>query len=195
LQYSGSNTSDLSAQIVNSSKAITIDTNAQNVVFASGLAASNTSGLTKTGMGTLTLSGANTYSGITAVAGGTLQFAKEVSLYNNVTANWIANNIVVSGTLALNVGGTGEFSASDVTKLLGLGTAAGGFQNGSTIGLDTTNASGGNFTYNTAIANPNSGTNALGLTKLGTGTLTLAAANSYTGGTTVNGGTLKRSST
>jgi autotransporter-associated beta strand protein len=146
--------------------------------------------LTKSGPGTWTLSGANTYTGVTTVSAGTLQFAREVSLYNDVTTNWTAAKIVVAGTLALNVGGTGEFTSSDVTTLVGLGTATGGFKSGSSIGLDTTNAAGGNFTYSSAIANPNGGTNALGLTKLGAGSLTLSAANTYTGGTIINGGTL-----
>src|SRR5207253_4515456 len=167
--------------------------NYAGVIADNNNATAGTIALTKIGTGTLTLSGANTYSGITTVAGGTLQFAQEVSLYNNVTANWTANNIVVGGTLALNVGGAGEFTASDVTALLGLGTATGGFKSGSTIGFDTTNAVGGNFTYNAVIANPNGGTNVLGLTKLGTGTLTLSGANTYTGGTTVSKSTLQLS--
>src|SRR5205823_2016089 len=140
---------------IGATKELVVLSNTQNITISSNIAnnSGGASALTYKGAGTLTLSGANTYSGVTTVAGGTLQFAKEVSLYNNVTANWTANNIVVGGTLALNVGGAGQFTASDVTTLLGLGTATGGFKSGSTIGFDTTNASGGNFTYNAAIAN------------------------------------------
>jgi fibronectin-binding autotransporter adhesin len=72
LQYSASNTVDYSSKIVSSGSAIRIDTNGQNVIFASGLAASNTGGLTKSGDGTLTLTGSSSYAGATAVDGGRL---------------------------------------------------------------------------------------------------------------------------
>jgi fibronectin-binding autotransporter adhesin len=147
--------------------------------------------VTKAGAGTLVLSGVNTYTGVTTVSAGTLQFAKQVSLYNNNTANWTDANLIVNSgaTAAFNVGGIGEFTAADIDILKGLGTAITGFRSGSALGLDTTNAAGGEFIYAGAIANPNG--NALGLTKLGTGTLTLSGANTHTGPTTVNSGTLK----
>jgi autotransporter-associated beta strand protein len=152
---------------------------------------STASALTKVGAQTLVLGGANTYTGTTTISAGTLRFSKQVSLYNNNTANWTAANLVVNSgtTAAFNVGGTGEFTTSDIATLAALGTASGGFKSGSAIGLDTTNASGG-VTYSSVIANPNGGTNTLGLTKLGTGALTLSGANTYTGTTTVSAGTL-----
>lgn len=144
----------------------------------------------KIGSGLQILSGNNTANGTIAVNGGTLQFAREISLYSNNTSNWNASKIsVASGaTLALNVGGIGQFTASDVGILTGLGNSSGGgFQSGSSIGLDTTS---GNYTYSAAIANPNGGANSLGLTKLGANSLTLSAASTYTGATTVANGTL-----
>lgn len=148
-------------------------------------------GFSKVGNSTLTLSGTNTYSGVTTMSAGTTQFAKEVSLYNNNTANWTATNLVVASgaTAAFNVGGTGEFTTSDINTLIGLGTATGGFKSGSSIGFDTTNA-GGSFTYSNNIANTNAGANTLGVTKLGTGALTLPGTLTNTGGTTVSAGTL-----
>jgi autotransporter-associated beta strand protein len=151
-------------------------------------------GLTKSGTNTFVLSMTNTYSGATTVSAGTLQVAKRVSLYNGDTAQWTADKVIVNsgGTLALNVGGEGEFTDSDVSLLAGLGSAAGGFKTGSVLGLDTTFAPSGAFAYGTVIGNP--GGNMLGLNKLGLGTLTLGGANSYTGATRITSGVLSVSS-
>jgi len=157
--------------------------------------------LAKTGSGTLTLSGGNnTYTGTTSVGanGGTLQVATQNSLYNNTTASWTAANIRVAsgGTLAFNVGGTGEFTTGNVTMLLGnlaasTNATTNGMAAGSTLGFDTTNASGSTFTIADVLANT-TGTagGARGLTKLGAGALVLSNSNTYTGATTVSVGTL-----
>ena len=109
-----------------------------NIVDNSG------SGLATAGPGNIVLSGQNSYTGKTSVGSGTVQFTKENSLYNNTPASWTASNIGVNGgaTLGLNVGGSGEFTASDVATLSALGTTTGGLRNGSTLALDTTNAAG-----------------------------------------------------
>jgi len=146
-------------------------------------------GLTKSGSGTLTLSGANTYTGITTINAGTLQFAKQNSLYNATTASWTASNITVASgaTLAVNYGGAGEFTSANIDTLIALGTATTGFKSGAIFGIDT---SSGSQTYASNITNPNAGANAFGITKLGANTLTLTGTNTYTGATTVNAGTL-----
>ena len=90
--------------------------------------------------------------------------------------------------MALNIGGSGEFTKANVITLLGLADATtNGFKTGAILGLDTTSA---DFLYDSVIANPNGGTNVLGLTKLGSNKLTLDQTNTYTGATTVSAGTL-----
>ena len=85
------------------------------------------------------------------------------------------------GTLTLDVGGSG-WTATNVSDML---TANGsGFAVGSTLGLDTTGAASG-FTYGTPIAGN------MGLTKLGSNTLTLTGTNTYGGGTTISAGALQ----
>ncbi len=148
--------------------------------------------LTKTGSGTQILSGTNAYTGNTIASEGTLQFAKQVSLYNNGSAAaWSASRIVIESgaTMAFNLGGSGEFTEANINTLLGLSTGSGGFKDGSFIGLDTTNA-GGLFTFNSAIGDTNGGTNSIGLVKLGTGTLAFIESLTFTGDLYINGGTL-----
>lgn len=145
-----------------------------NLTINSNLTDNGTSSLTKAGAGTAILGGTNSYGGATNVSGGMLEFAKQASLPNN-------NVTVLNGaTLALRVGGASEFTTTDVGTLAGLS----GFQSGSALGIDTTS---GDVSLGSAI----SGVNALGITKLGTNVLTLNAANTYTGTTTVSGGTLR----
>ena len=105
--------------------------------------------------------------------------------------------MVASGaTLAVNVGGTGEWT----TGTSGNGTIGGllgglGGQSGSTVtyagtatvGFDTSNATS-TQSYAGVIANVGT---TLGIIKLGSNTLQLTGANTYTGATTVNDGTLE----
>jgi autotransporter-associated beta strand protein len=72
LQYATGANQDLSAQINNSTQAVTIDTNGNNVTFGSGISSSNIAGLVKLGAGSLTLGGSNTYLGSTTVTAGAI---------------------------------------------------------------------------------------------------------------------------
>ena len=106
LQYSASNTQDYSSRIKTSGSAISIDTNSQNVTFASVIDSSNTGGLTKQGAGTLFVNGVNTYTGDTVVEAGTL-----------------GGNGTIAGLVTV---GTGAFispgSAANTTGVLSVGS-------------------------------------------------------------------------
>jgi autotransporter-associated beta strand protein len=144
------------------------------------------------------LSGSNSYTGQTtlgaASAGSILEFANKTSLYGGVTSKWNGSNIVVKtgNVLAVLLGTSpGQFGTSDLNTLLSdvetTSTSYAGFESGSVIGIDT---GAGNFTYSNAIVNPSYPTATLGVTKLGSGNFTFNAANTYTGITTVDNGTL-----
>lgn len=189
------NTGSLAYGTINRTRGLTLSgTNTGDNSLAAAIENNGTGATTveKDGTGRWILKGTNTYTGKTNVNAGTLQFGQRVSLYNANTSYWATSNITVASgaTLAFNVGGTGEFTSSDITHFTAMGSATSGYVSGSFMGLDTTNASGGVFTHSGVISNPNSGSNVLGLKKLGTGTLELTGDNTYTGATTVTAGTL-----
>lgn len=75
---------------------------AQPLIHDTALAATPDGGLTKSGVGTLTLSGANTYTGNTTVSAGTLELAATTGSLKFVpTSNGISNKITGGGTLTL----------------------------------------------------------------------------------------------
>ena len=92
LQYSASNTKDISGAIGNSTSAISIDTNGQNVTFASAIANTNTGGLTKSGAGILSLGGANAFAGTVTVNAGTLSLASNISLDSSIVLSLAPNS-------------------------------------------------------------------------------------------------------
>ena len=76
LQFSAANTTDYSARFSTaSSQSYSLDTNGQAVTLATALTSAG-GALNKSGAGTLTLSGLNTYSGTTTVSAGTLVLDK-----------------------------------------------------------------------------------------------------------------------
>jgi len=138
-----------------------------------GGAVSGAGGITKTGAATLVLSASNTYGGPTAINAGTLRVAGGNGI-GDTSAVTLAN----VGSAVLNLNGTSE----TIGSLAGGGAAGGNVTLGA--GTLTTGGDDTSTTYSGVI----SGTG--GLAKNGTGTLTLARANTYTGATTVNTGTL-----
>ncbi|RFC52712.1 MAG: Peptidoglycan/xylan/chitin deacetylase, PgdA/CDA1 family [Verrucomicrobia bacterium] len=145
--------------------------------------------------GTVTLSGANSYSGPTNIFPGTLVVKTASSLYNADASKWTAANITIqkAATLRLNVGGPGEFTGEQVGTLLGNLTHTvndNGMMGGSFLCLDTANA-----TEPVTIAanlgdSQGPGGGAFLLKKCGTGTMRLPGNNTYTGQTILESGRL-----
>ena len=154
---------------------MTVD-NAADVI-TSAIAGAATS-LTKAGIGTLTLSGSNSYTGQTVVNAGTLLTTATTALPGYNAAGIVSFN---GGTLGVPVGGSG-WTTAQVDTLLSNATQTSG-----ALGIDTTN---GDLSQWTAFTTSNLGAT-LGLAKLGNNTLTLNQVNSYAGTTTVRAGTLK----
>ena len=124
----------------------------------------NKVGISKEGSGILVLSGDNTYTGATTLGAGTLNLG--------------SNNAIGSGALIFS-GGTLQYSSSNSTDYSGQFSASPGQE----YNIDT---NGQNVTF----ANQLNSTGGI-LTKTGNGILTLTNTNNYSGGTTINAGTLQ----
>ncbi|GAC1550406.1 MAG: autotransporter-associated beta strand repeat-containing protein [Collimonas sp.] len=185
--------------------------------------------LTKNGEGTLTLSGANTYTGGTVINAGTLQIGNggtSGSIVGDVTNNGtlafnrsdaLTYDGIVSGTGALTQAGSGTLTLTGANTYEGgtnlnagvlnvgadanLGAATGGLTfNGGTLQTANSFTSDRTVMLNTSgtidtQANSNTLTGVISgagtLAKQGSGTLILAGDNTYSGGTTINAGTLQ----
>lgn len=178
---------------------------------------SGTGNVQKTGAGTLTLTGENTYAGGTTVSAGTLRIGNG-SASGSIVGNVIDNADLVfdrsadlafagdiSGTGRLAVKGgmtltlTGDTSITGGTKVLGSTLKIG---NGGTTGSISGNiatddpdytGSAGHVVFDRSNAITYGGviSGAGDLKQAGTGTLTLTGENTFTGGTTVAAGTLR----
>ncbi|MGK9856759.1 autotransporter-associated beta strand repeat-containing protein, partial [Salmonella enterica subsp. enterica] len=131
---------------------------------------SGSGSLVKTGTGELTLSGDNTYSGGTTITGGTL------------TADH-ADSLVKTGTGELTLSGDNSYSGG--TTIIG-GTLTA--DHADSLGTGAVANSGVLQVGEGELENTLSGSGSL--VKTGTGELTLSGDNSYSGGTTIIGGTL-----
>ncbi|HAF4893174.1 TPA: AIDA autotransporter-like protein ShdA, partial [Salmonella enterica] len=175
----------------------TVNTVLENVDANSGW---NGQSLTKTGAGTLILNAENTYTGGTTISEGTL-------VANNVEALG-TGNVTDNATLELNTGGDFDNAISGSGQVVKSGdktltlSGANSYTGGTTISggtLVATNVEAlgsGDVTDNATLELNTGGTfdNVISgsgqVVKSGDEMLTLSGANSYTGGTTISGGTL-----
>ena len=170
-------------------------------------------GLTKLGSGTLSLTTANSYAGVTTISAGYLNVSDNAALGTTAAgtvvlpggALQLQNNVTISGE-ALTLNGTGPTGLGALRSISDTNTYAGNI----TLGSDAliTHSSGlGSLTVSGSVSG-NSGltvggigtifvsgnitTGTGGLTKEGNGTLVLSGTgNTFTGATTINAGTLQ----
>jgi len=130
--------------------------------------------LTKSGLGKLTLSGANSYTGGTTNSAGTL------ALSGSGTLGATTGNLTLTGgTLDLGALTTPTVGAVSIT-------GAGTIQNGTLTGTSyAASLASGTATVTATLAG-----SGVALTKSGAGTLALSGANTYSGNTTISAGTL-----
>ena len=139
----------------------------------------NTTGILKSGTGTWTLSGSNSYTGATTIYAGVLNLANPWAILNSTltfagtggTGTVSFDSVVGSNAFTIGglSGGTGSIALQN-TASAAVALSA-GFNNSST-------------TYGGNLSGPGS------LNKIGLGILSLSGTNSYLGGTTVSAGTL-----
>jgi len=133
-------------------------------------------GVTKAGLGSLTLSGTNnTYTGDTVITGGTLTDGVSNAIPS-------ASNLTVNGTTAVFNLGANHTNTVNIVSLDGNGSITG-------TGNSTLTSTGGFQLMNGTVTAILAG-NGSALNKTTNGTVTLSGVNTYTGNTTVTAGTL-----
>jgi fibronectin-binding autotransporter adhesin len=172
--------------------ASTLTVNTANSDTYAGVIRDGTGGgalsLTKSGGGTLALTGVNTYTGTTTVSSGTLQVSggsaiADTGLVTLGTVNANTFDVQASETIGALSGGSASIGAvnlaSGKTLTLSSGTQT---YSGTFSGTGTLKIDGATETIASAVT--------LGAATLNSGTLTLSSANTITNGLTISGGTL-----
>ncbi|EKC9959500.1 autotransporter-associated beta strand repeat-containing protein [Salmonella enterica] len=154
----------------------------------------------KSGDETLTLSGANSYTGGTTISGGTLVATNVEALGSGDVTDNATLELNTGGTFDNVISGSGQVvkSGDEMLTLSGANSYTGGTTiSGGTLVVSNVEALGSGDVTDNATLELNTGgdfDNNIGGTgsvvKSGDKTLTLSGANSYTGGTTISGGTL-----
>ena len=103
LRYAAGATADFSARTTTfAAGGATIDDNGNTVTLARPIGNNGAGGFTKTGAGSLTLTGTNRYNGPTTIVNGTLALATATTFISNSAAINIAGSATLSGTVALS---------------------------------------------------------------------------------------------
>ncbi len=181
--YQGTNSLGQSTGAVTLSTSPTITISNGGTLSIGGAIGGNF-GLTLAGSGTLSLNGANTFTGGVTINGGMFRIGNSAAL-NSSTPNTVTFGPTSAGTLNLNgnsvsVGGLSSTSANAIVEASAPLTAA--------SAMLTINGIG-NYAFAGSITN--GGLGPLSLAKSGSGTQILSGLNTYTGGTTINGGVLQ----
>jgi fibronectin-binding autotransporter adhesin len=176
-----------------------------NMTIGSTIVNNGTIGLTKSGGGTLLLTGTNTYTGATTINAGTLSVG---ALANGGTNSNIGASTNAATNLVFN-GGTLKYTgaAQNTDRLFSVGANGGTIDASGSGALNFTNTGSMAFNGQTGprtltLTGTNTGNNTLAamigdnsgptsLTKSGAGTWVLSGANTYSGTTTISGGTLQ----
>ena len=145
LQFSSANTTDYSSRFSTApGQAYSLDTNGQNVTVGTALSSSGGS-LTKLGLGTLTLTGNNSFSGDTTIAGGTLKLGSGGSF--DSSPRIIVGDAASNGAV-FDITDKTSFSIGSAQTLMGKGTVVLSATTNLTVaGLFSPGNSPGLFTY------------------------------------------------
>ena len=176
------------------SGAVTLGSNStvtvSNGTLTVGATISGSGGLTTSGTGMTILAASNSYTGNTSIAEGTLQLGAAGAIPTGAgTGNVLFTAAGSTSVLDLNgsnttINGLSQPTVSSTNMVV---------NNLAGAGLVTLSVGNNDATsmFSGVLADNNNGIGGtLALTKIGTGTLTLGGANTFSGPTTVNGGTL-----
>jgi len=182
---------------------VALDVGAAALFTISGVA-TGSQGLTKTGGGTLELLGANAYTGPTVLSAGTLEvsvLADGGTASSFGQSSSVAANLVIEGGSRLRFGASGStdrlFTLGDGGGILDTAAGAAAMLTGTgAVVMAGSNArvleltGGGSGSLAAVLADLGAGA-ATSLLKTGTGTWSLMSAQTFTGNTTVDAGTLQ----
>jgi len=188
IQAASGTSLNLSGGITGAGIALTINGTGNTTISGTGINTSTGGALTKDQSGVLTILASSDYTGGTTLSAGTIRVGNNSALgtgavttsggailaSDSSTARALANNFTINGntTFGEATTGTGDLALNGALALGGAGR--------------TITVNNGLTTVNGVI----SGTSGNALTKSGTGTLLLNAANTYSGATTISAGTL-----